>query len=93
MAVIDTASDTVTTSFATGTNQPAVVKFSPDGSRAYVVNNGSDTLSVIDTATNTTIDTIPVGHQPVGVELSPNGNIAYVANDGSNTVSVIYVGD
>ena len=37
---------------------------SPDGTRAYVTNTQRDTVSVINTATNTVIATIPVGQQP-----------------------------
>ena len=57
--------------------------------RAYVTNNGSNTVSVIDTATNTVVATIPVGVSPFGVAITPDGTRAYVANQDSNTVSVI----
>jgi YVTN family beta-propeller protein len=57
---------------------------------AYVVNSGEDTVSVIDTATNTVIDTINVGHAPFGVVVDPtSGNYVYVTNQNENTVSVI----
>ena len=39
--------------------------------RAYVANFGSDTVSVIDTATNTVVATIPVGLNPFGVAITP----------------------
>ena len=45
--------------------------------------------SVIATATNTVVTTIPVGTAPRGIAISPDGATAYVANTGSNTVSVI----
>src|SRR5205814_8582260 len=57
--------------------------------RAYVTNNGSNTVSVIDTATNTVVATIPVGFRPFGVAITPDGTRAYVTNENSNTVSVI----
>ena len=48
------------------------------------------TVSVIDTATNTVVATVPVGSCPFGVAVTPDGKHAYVANDlSSNTVSVI----
>ena len=46
-------------------------------------------VSVIDTATNTVIATIPVGLVPFGVAITPDGTRAYVTNEDSNTVSVI----
>lgn len=56
---------------------------------AYVTNLHSNTVSVINVATNTVVATIPVGSGPVGVALSPRGTRAYVSNQGSDTVSVI----
>ena len=62
----------------------------PDGTRAYVTNRRRDTVSVIDTATNTVIGTpIPVGNSPVGVAVTPDGTRAYVTNQLDDTVSVI----
>ena len=56
---------------------------------AYITDAGSNTVSVIDTATNTVVSTIPVGSIPFGVGVTPDGSKVYVANQGSNTVSVI----
>ena len=57
--------------------------------RAYVTNSQDNTVSVIDTATNTVVATIPVGAVPVGVAITPDGTRAYVTNAGDNTVLVI----
>src|SRR5207245_1035403 len=46
------------------------------------------TVSVIDTATNTVVATIPVGLDPFGVAITPDGTRAYVTINGDNTVSV-----
>ena len=56
---------------------------------AYVADAGSNSVSVIDTATNTVVATVPVGNAPAGVAITPNGTRAYVANFSSDTVSVI----
>jgi YVTN family beta-propeller protein len=56
---------------------------------AYVANNSSNNVSVIDTVTNTVVATILVGLSPNGVAFTPNGKRAYVANWSSNNVSVI----
>jgi YVTN family beta-propeller protein len=60
---------------------------------AYVANNGLTTVSVIDTATNTVVATVPVGNLPNGVAVTPDGKHAYVtwllANNVSGNVSVI----
>ena len=68
------------------------VAVTPDGTRAYVTNFNSNTVSVINTATNTVTATIAVGANPDGVAITPNGATIYVANSGNGTgtnVSVI----
>jgi YVTN family beta-propeller protein len=39
----------------------------------YVTNDASNTVSVLDTATNTVVATVPVGFQPAGVAITPEG--------------------
>ncbi|MBV8969248.1 MAG: autotransporter domain-containing protein [Verrucomicrobia bacterium] len=56
---------------------------------AYISNGNSNTVSVIDTETNTVIGSLAVGSAPAGVAVTPDGRYAYVANNGSNTISII----
>ena len=56
---------------------------------AYITNEVSNDVSVIDLATNTVSATIPVGTTPKGVAVNPACTKVYVANYGSNDVSVI----
>jgi YVTN family beta-propeller protein len=56
---------------------------------AYIANGGSDNLSVIDTATQSVIATLPVGSLPTGLAVNSAAARVYVANLGSNSVSVI----
>ncbi len=77
-----------------GMSSPFVIAFTPDGTRAYVANIFSDTVSVIDinpasTDFNKVVSTIEVGGAPVFVAISPDGTRAYVTNGDSDTVSVI----
>lgn len=55
----------------------------------YVTNVDDNTVSVIDTASNTVVATIPVGGFPDGVATTPDGTHAYVTNGFDSTVSVI----
>ena len=64
------------------------VAISPDGSHLYVTNYGPDTVSVIDTGTNTVVKTVAVGKDPIGGALSPDGAYFYTANS-NDTVTVI----
>ena len=60
-----------------------------DGSRVYVANKGSNTVSVIAPTTDKVITTIEVGSNPVGVAVTPDGSKVYVTNEVSSTVTVI----
>ena len=61
VSVINAATKTLSGAVTAGTG-PIGVAFTPDGSRAYVANNGSDSVSVINTATNSVALSIPVGN-------------------------------
>ncbi len=55
----------------------------------YIPNFASNSVSVINTATNTVTADISVGDMPYGVSVSPDGSRIYVTNFGANSVSVI----
>ena len=65
------------------------VAITSDGSRAYVTNPASNSVTALDIPGTQTITSITVGLQPQGVALLPDDSRAYVANTGSNDVSVI----
>jgi YVTN family beta-propeller protein len=74
--------------------EPNGVAVSPDGTRIYVANTVSGTVSVLaadrtNTAYGTGVTTIQVGTEPYGIALTPSGRKLYVANARSNSVSVI----
>lgn len=56
---------------------------------AYITNKTSATVSVVDTATNGIVVTIPVGLSPQGVAVDTAHARAYVANTDGNSVSAI----
>jgi YVTN family beta-propeller protein len=56
---------------------------------AYIPNSGDDTVSVIDTASNTVVATVAVGGHPTAVAVLPDGSRVYIANTDDDTVSVI----
>jgi uncharacterized repeat protein (TIGR01451 family) len=93
VSVIDTATNTVTTTIINTASAPFAVAITPDGTRAYVTGyQNAGAVSVIDTATNTVTTTITtgIGNFPAAVAITPDGTRAYVANQGnSHNVSVI----
>ncbi len=56
---------------------------------AYVANQSSNNVSVINTNTNLVVATIAVGTSPWGVAVNQAGSVAYVSNYNSGNVSVI----
>jgi YVTN family beta-propeller protein len=68
---------------------PVELLFSPDGTRLYVLCQGSDEVRVLDAATYASIKNIPVGHVPRGFSFSPDGTHLFVANTWDDTLSVI----
>lgn len=64
---------------------PTEVVFNSTGSRAYVTNQFSENVGVVDVATNTQIGVIPVNGDPFELIVQPGDSILYVATN-ANTV-------
>src|SRR3546814_18143708 len=56
---------------------------------AYITNQGSNDVSVIDLQSDKVIATIPVGKSPVGVAVAPGFSRAFVSNVDGRSISVI----
>ena len=93
VAVVDTATDSVLTTITVG-KAPQSVAYVPELHQAYVANQRSNSISVIDTITNTVIATVPT-LGPIDIAVSADGKRAYISNFsfnsnlGSYTVSVL----
>ena len=70
-------------------NDPQGIAYNPNNHDMYVTNINDNTVSLIDSSTNTMVSTINVGVDPFGVTYNSNNNDVYVTNSHSNTVSVI----
>jgi YVTN family beta-propeller protein len=96
VTVINTASNTVSTSIPIGTQnirqfgmQSAIT---PDGKYLYVASQNAYTVVVVSTKTNQVVGTpIGVGAVPTLVAIARTGKQAYVVNSFDNTVSVISI--
>jgi YVTN family beta-propeller protein len=91
VSIIDTATNTIVASvqLSAYAEDRWGVAVAPDGGKVYVTNFQDGTLSVVNTATNAIIATIPVGNGPVGVAVTPDNTKVYVVNRSDNTVSAI----
>jgi YVTN family beta-propeller protein len=70
-------------------NASAKANIADDARFVYITYPSNNSVSVINTSTNTVSATVPVGLGPIGVAFNPDGTKAYVTNGGSNNVSVI----
>ncbi|MBS1524807.1 MAG: beta-propeller fold lactonase family protein [Bacteroidetes bacterium] len=90
VSVIDPSSNKIVATIPVGSN-PIGVAVSQDGARVYTANQGSDNVSVINTATNQVISTIslPLGSEPSGICVSPDGTKVYTTDWPAASFSVI----
>ncbi len=68
---------------------PVEMLFSPDGSRLYVLCQGSEEVKVLDATSFAPIKNIAVGQIPRGFSLSLDGGRLFVTNTWDDTISVI----
>jgi len=67
---------------------PTDVAFDPTGTTAYVTNQFSASLGIVDVATNTQVDAIPLNGDPFRVVVSPNGQRLYVTTNANNLLVI-----
>jgi YVTN family beta-propeller protein len=90
ITVLDTATNSVTTTITTAGPYPVGFAFSRDASLLYVVTQQTDSVAVIATATNTVLPvSIPVGVTPNTIVVSPNGLYAYVTGNSLDDLTMI----
>ncbi len=96
VSVIHLSQDTSESQIPVGLHSSAMA-LSPNGRYVVVANAGSDTLSVIDTRTDTVVETIWVkpspadlfGASPNALVFNPKGDMLYVANGTQNAIAVV----
>lgn len=99
LTVIDAASNTKEARIQLGRggqlNWSMVI--APDGERIYVANRGDNTVSVVSTATNTVIDTLPQalfgncisGCGPEILAVSPDGRYLFATGNGLSVIDLV----
>lgn len=98
VAVVDLQTDTVLAHWAAG-EHPCEMVLRRDGKFLFVANANDNTVTVLDTATGQTVETIwatlfpqsPRGATPNSLTLSPDQETLYVANANINAVGVFDV--
>lgn len=76
---------------STGALVPTWMTATPNGSKLYLADTGSDRISVVDAHTMTIIKTIqlPFGTAPIMAKVTPDGKEVWVANGASNYGAVV----
>lgn len=62
---------------------------SPDGAFAYVTNNGSRSISVIDLGAKEVVKTIALDFKPWTITVSQDGSKAFVVNNDEEVVTIV----
>jgi len=96
VTVIDTEKLEAVAEIETGLHPSAMV-LNSDGTRLYVANANSDTVSVIDTASDKVIYSIgvrpglksPIGSAPNALAIGAGGKTLFVANGANNAIGVV----
>ncbi len=93
VSAIQPLSNTISNTITVGSN-PVYGVMSQDTNRAFIMNEGDGTVSVINTQTNyldATHPTLQVGKGPVWADMYNAGNMLVTANSLSDSVSIISV--
>ena len=89
VAIVDVAAGVVTGRIRTNAAASHMLALSPDGTRAYVANIVSGSVSMLDLEGRYLLRTVPTGAGAEGIAVSPDGAQLWVTNRGANTVSVL----
>ncbi len=69
--------------------RPHGVAISRDGSRVYVSNEGTNTLTVVDARAGRAVSEVPVGATPNQLALTPDGRHVWVLNNADSSISIV----
>ena len=79
MSVIDAKTLQVTGTIKVG-KRPRGITLSTDGRSLYICASDSDTVQVLDLATEKVTHNLPSGEDPEQFALAPNGHYLFIAN-------------
>ena len=89
LSVIDTTSDKVIRTLATGTLVANRVKFTRDGQHVLISDPASGDVVVLDAVSGKIVKNIRTLREPEGILIAPDGHRAYVACASAQTVQII----
>lgn len=91
VTVVDSKTDDVVATIATGGKGAGRIAVSPDGRFAASTHSGTGDVALIDTSTRAVVASVPLGKGPGFPLFSPDSTRLYVMNSGEGDVAVIDV--
>jgi len=91
VSIVDLTKKSVSATFDAGTGRSNRLKFTRDGSQAFISDLDKGELVVVDVRTRAVVKRIPLGRMPEGILMAPGGDVAYVAVNGDNFVAAVDV--
>ncbi len=89
LLVVDPKSGKLLQRIATGQEISHMLATTPDGTRAFVANIGSGSVTVIDLAAGRKLRDIETGAGAEGIAVTPDGSQVWVSNRAADTLTVI----
>ena len=89
LLVVDPAAGKVTARIPTSAEVSHMVSATPDGTRAFVANIGSGSVTAIDLPGRKVLKQIPTGAGAEGIDITPDGREVWITNREADTVSVV----
>ncbi len=82
VAIVNLRTNTVIDTIPVAAESPGQAVFTPNDAFVYVTDpdsiDSSNGVYIINTASQTIIDSLAVGNNPYGIALTPNGDFAYI---------------
>jgi len=89
LLVVDVETGKVESKIHTNQDVSHMVAVTPDGSRAFVTNMGSGSVTAIDLDEGRVLAQIETGEGAEGIDITPDGKEVWVTNREADTVSVL----
>jgi YVTN family beta-propeller protein len=89
LLVVDIDTGRIVSQVPTGQETSHMVAVTPDGSRAFVANIGSGTVTAIDLTAGSKLADLETGEGAEGIAVTPDGSEIWVTNRGADTLAII----
>jgi YVTN family beta-propeller protein len=89
LLVLDVHAGRVEDAIITGQEVSHMVAVAAGGSRAFVSNIGSGTVTVVDLAARKVVESVATGKGAEGVDITPDGKQVWITNREADTVTVL----